>query len=85
MVFLVREVGDDPATVGGLISGMSVGGLLGGALGTALGLRTNMWIMTVGVTVSPLTLLIGPTKRDRDFPDHPADPATTTSHLPPDR
>lgn len=39
--------------------------------------------MTVGVTVSPLTLLIGPTKRDRDFPDHPADPATTTSHLPP--
>lgn len=58
-----------------------LGALLGGTLGTTLGLRTTMWIMVVGVALAPLALLIGPTKRDRNFPDHPADSVNMASEL----
>jgi hypothetical protein len=51
-----------------------VGALLGGSLGTLLGLRPTIWIMVVGVALAPATLLIGPIKRARDFPDHPPAP-----------
>lgn len=45
-----------------------VGALVGGALGNELGLRSTMWIMVVAFALTPLILLIGPMKRDRDFP-----------------
>lgn len=48
-----------------------LGALLGGTLGTVLGLRPTLWIMVVCVALAPLALLIGPAKRERDFPDHP--------------
>lgn len=58
-----------------------LGAVLGGTLGTTLGLRTTMWIMVVGVALAPLTLLIGPTKRNRDSPDHPADAVNKAGEL----
>ncbi len=48
-----------------------LGAVTAGALATGIGLRPTMWLMTVGVSLAALSLLIGPLKRHRDFPDHP--------------
>lgn len=49
-----------------------LGALLGGALAAHLGLRVTIWIMVGGVALAPLALLIGPLRRDRDFPQEPS-------------
>lgn len=48
-----------------------LGALAAGALATSFGLRTTMWAMTGLLALSTLILLIGPTKRSQDLPDHP--------------
>jgi len=48
-----------------------VGAVTAGALATGIGLRSTMWLMTAGVSLAALSLLLGPLKRHRDFPDHP--------------
>jgi hypothetical protein len=48
-----------------------LGALIAGALASSLGIRTTMWAMTGFLALSTLILLIGPTKRVRDLPDHP--------------
>lgn len=48
-----------------------LGAVIAGALATGIGLRPTMWVMTAGVSLAALSLLIGPLKRHRDFPDHP--------------
>lgn len=60
IVFLVREVGADPAVVGVLVSGMNVGGLLGATLATTVGRRlgTARGMLLAGLAVGPFALLI---------------------------
>lgn len=48
-----------------------LGALTAGALASTLGLRPTMWLMTAGLGLAALTLLVGPLKRNRDFPHHP--------------
>jgi len=48
-----------------------LGALTAGTLASTLGLRPTMWLMTAGLGLAALTLLVGPLKRDRDFPSHP--------------
>ncbi len=52
-----------------------LGALLGGTLAGALGLRATVWVMVTGAALAPLTLLIGPLRKNRDFPIRP--PSTT--------
>ncbi|WP_323374022.1 MFS transporter [Plantactinospora alkalitolerans] len=60
VVFLVREVGVSPGTVGGLVAAMSVGGVLGAVLATALSRRLGsaraMLVSNLGA--APFGLLI---------------------------
>jgi MFS family permease len=60
VVFLVREVGADPAVVGVLISGMSLGGLLGATLATTMGRRlgTAHGMLFANLAAGPFALLI---------------------------
>jgi predicted MFS family arabinose efflux permease len=47
------------------------GALVAGAIAGPLGLRATLWIMAAGVAIAPLTLLPGPLRRARDYPDRP--------------
>lgn len=48
-----------------------LGALLAGILGTLLGPRDALWIATAIQCIATLVLLIGPIRRQRDFPAHP--------------
>lgn len=60
VVFLVRTVGADPASVGTLIAGMSIGGLLGATLATAIGrhLGSARGLLAANCAAGPFALLI---------------------------
>ena len=60
VVFLVRDVGADPALVGVLLAGMSVGGLIGALLAPALGRRvgTARGTLVGNLAAAPFALLI---------------------------
>ncbi|MEU0677211.1 MFS transporter [Streptomyces sp. NPDC006172] len=46
---------------------LPVSGLLAGALGELVGVRGALWILTAGLTLTPLILLCSPLRRMRDF------------------
>lgn len=60
VVFLIRDVGADPAVVGLLLAGMSVGGLLGAVLAPTLGRRvgTARGTLIAELAAAPFALLI---------------------------
>jgi MFS family permease len=45
--------------------------VLAGVLGTVLGPRGGLWVATAILMAAAFTLLIGPLRRHRDFPDEP--------------
>lgn len=49
-----------------------IGALLGGILGTALGLRETIWIASTLSMLSVVILIIGPLRKQRNLPVHPA-------------
>ncbi|MFF3847781.1 MFS transporter [Streptomyces sp. NPDC002328] len=51
---------------------MPVSGLLAGVLGELVGVRGALWILTAGLTLTPLVLLCSPLRRMRDFDEAPA-------------
>lgn len=53
-----------------------IGATLSGSLASTIGLRTTVWIMVAALTAASLTLLIGPLKRQRDFPQQPVQQST---------
>ena len=58
------------------------GAVLAGSLAAAAGPRTAEWAMTLTFALAPLLLFIGPAKRHRDLPAHPAPSHVPAGHPP---
>jgi predicted MFS family arabinose efflux permease len=54
-------------------STIPVGAILGGYLGDVIGLRATMWTMVSAFVCCTAILLWGPIRKERDFPNRPAD------------
>ncbi|MFD4791561.1 MFS transporter, partial [Streptomyces sp. NPDC058459] len=63
-----RLLGRMTATMRFLVWGtLPVSGVLAGALGELVGVRSALWVLTAGLTLTPLILLCSPLRRMRDF------------------
>ncbi|PWR10675.1 MFS transporter [Micromonospora sicca] len=57
-----------------VMGALPLGGLLGGALGGLLGVRPTLFLIGVGLTLTPIPLLLSPLRHARDVDDLPPQP-----------
>ncbi|MBM0224936.1 MFS transporter [Micromonospora sp. ATA51] len=57
-----------------VMGALPLGGLLGGALGGLLGVRPTLFLIGVGLTLTPVPLLLSPLRHARDVDDLPPRP-----------